>query len=259
MADGIKAPDADPVIKDTPDPDPKGPAPKDPPPGKTGTWEQALEDAKVKRDKWKGQAKAQEAELEQLRQERQQRLAKDAEAQDAAKLKDLEAQGKYQEALKSTEEKYKAQVEKVRQAAANKLIPMAIKSAAASLANLAPGTVDDLPALLAGRIGIDPDTLELFVRGDDGKPITDEKLGLVPVDKFIKGFVQERPYLLLDGMPRQHGQTPGRGGKSMDYAQALANPELMKAWEKDDPEGLKAAEKEYWSPKAVKARMGQKK
>jgi hypothetical protein len=131
---------------------------------------------------------------------------------------------------------------------------MAIKSAAAKIPNLATESIDDLPSLLRDRISLDPETMEVFVKGPDGKPLVDERLTPVPVEKFISDWVGTKPYLLIDAMPRRHGQSAG-SGKKFSIEQAVNDTAMYESWKAEDPDGLAAAEKAYWSPQAAKARI----
>lgn len=245
MADQVTPPN-EPVTQ--PVGDPKGQAPGG------VTWEEAFKEATATRDRIKAEHRIAQGELEKYR-------AKDAElqkqnqsAQEKAKLEQLEQQGKYQEALKLTEEKGRAEADKIRARVAERLIPMAIKSAASKIPNLAKESIDDLPQLLRDRVMLDPETLEIYVKGDDGKPLVDEKLNQVNVEKFVEGWIQSKPYLLIDGMPKRHGQAAGQG-KAYSMDKAVNDPGMQKAWREEDPEGYAEAEKNYWSPGEVKARM----
>lgn len=211
-------------------------------------WKEALDEVVSSRDALKAKAKEYEVELQKFRADAEARARQESIKNDELQRKQLEEQGKYQEALRTTETKWKTQLEQTRSQAAAKLVPLAIQTAASTIANLTPEAVRDLPALLRDSIAIDENTLELYVRGQDGKPLMDDKLNAVQVNDFVRGFVAERPYLLTDSLPARHGQTSGKAKPNFDFAKTIDNPELAKQWQAADPEGFLKAEKEYWSP-----------
>jgi hypothetical protein len=222
-------------------------------------WKEALDEVVSSRDALKEKARAYESELAKYKAEAQVRAQAEAVKSDEIQRKQLEEQGKYQEALRTTESKWKNQLDTVRSTAAARLVPLAIQTAAGQIQNLTPEAARDLPALLRDRIAIDENTLELYVKGTDGKPLMDDKLNPVPVEAYVQSFVAERPYLMTDAMPARHGQAGGKAKPNFDFAKTIDNPELGKAWEQADPAGYDAARKAYWSPenqvKVIKAKL----
>lgn len=218
------------------------------------TWEQAFKEATATRDKAKADYKLAAAELEKYRAAEKAKAVEQETAQQKAQRERLEQEGKYHEALKGVEAQAKQEVETVRRKVAERIVPMSIKSAAAKIDNIARESIDDLPSLLRDKIALDPETLEVYVKGDDGKPLVDDRLQPVPVDKFIQDWVGTKPYLLIDGMPKRHGQSAG-AGKRFSIEQAINDSAVYDAWKAEDPDGLAAAEKAYWSPAAAKARL----
>lgn len=89
------------------------------------------------------------------------------------------------------------------------IAPKAIAAALGKVANVAPSAVDDLVALLSGRVRVNQDTFEVFVcdaagnpaAGADGKPIT--------VDSLVSEAVKARPHVQLSTHP---GGTAGAAG-----------------------------------------------
>lgn len=222
-------------------------------------WKEALDELASSRDALKEKARSYETELQKYRAEAEIRARQEAVKNDEIQRKQLEDQGKYQEALKSTESQWKGKLDNVRSQAAARLVPLAITSAAVKIQNLTPEAARDLPALLRDRIAIDENSLELYVRGDDGKPLLDDKLNAVPVEAYVAQFVAERPYLMTDAMPARHGQAGGHAKPNFEFSKTLENPELGKQWEAADPAGYEAARKAYWSPenqtKLIKAKL----
>jgi len=236
-----------------------GKPPDEPPPGKQGTWQEALDKASESRKKWKEQAKAAEQELEKYRQAEKDKLRQDEAAHKKAEMDRLEKEGKYKEAISLVERQSAEKHEAIRRRVSEKLVPLAIRSAASEVKNLSPDAINDLPEMLSRHLAVDDDTLELYVRGEDGKPLVDDKLRTVKPEKFIRQFIEARPYLLVDGMPKSHGQSGGgQPGRQWDIAAAVNDPKMQKEWEASDPEGFKAAWTAYWDPKAILARVVKK-
>ena len=222
-------------------------------------WKEALDEVVSSRDALKEKARAYEAELGKYKAEAQVRAQAESVKSDEIQRKQLEEQGKYQEALRTTETKWKGQLDVVRATAAARLVPLAIQTAAGQIQNLTPEATKDLPALLRDRIAIDENTLELYVKGPDGKPLMDDKLNPVGVEAYVQSFVAERPYLMTDAMPARHGQAGGKAKPNFDFSKTLENPDLGKQWEAADPAGYEQARKAYWSPenqtRLIKARL----
>jgi len=218
------------------------------------TWQEAFVEATTTRDKVKADLKVTKAELDKYKQAEKALAEQNESANQKAQREALEQQGKYHEALKIIEDKGKAELDKARARMSERMVPLAIKSAASKIDNLAKESIDDLPQLLRDRIALDPETMEVYVKGPDGKPLVDDKLSPVSVDKFINEWVGTKPYLLLDSMPKRHGQSAG-AGKKYNMDQAINDPSLAASWKAEDPDGYAQAEKNYWSPGEVKARL----
>ena len=250
---GEQTPTPTPGTEPTPVVFPTEPPPKGPAPGGM-TWQEALSESASSRDRAKAEVRAATAELEKYRSAERARAQETESATQKAAREKLEQEGRYHEALKGVEDKAAAEITKTRTRVAERLVPLAIKSAASKVANLARESIDDLPSLLRDHIALDPDTLEVYVKGADGKPLVDDRLQPVPVEKFITDWIGTKPYLLIDSMPRRHGQSPG-AGKKFSIEQAVADQAVYDAWKAEDPDGLAAAEKAYWSPQSAKARI----
>ena len=217
-------------------------------------WPQAFEEIKAERDVIKTKLKEMDAELAKFRAAEDARKAEQAKLDEQNQRKTLEEQGKYREALEQTDKKWQAQLQTYKSNVTSKLLPLAIQTAAAKIPNLTVEALRDLPKLLSDSIAVDEQTLEVYVKGEDGEPMVDEKLNQVNIDKFLTRFVSERPYLLVDGMPVRHGQAAGKGNSAMSYDQVVNDPKAQKEWEAIDPEGFRKAEQEYWSPLAATKR-----
>jgi len=193
------------------------------------------------RDEIKSKYNTAAAELEVLRKAQQERDAKEAQSKEQIEKQNLEQQGKYQEALKLTENKWNQKYENLRTSAAQRLVPLAINKAASQIENLTKEAMSDLPDILAKHIDINPETLEVYVKGEDGKPATEkDSMKPVSVEGYVKEFVTKRPYLLKSSMPVSHGQT-GQDGKPMTMEMALSDPKLAAEWAKNDPQGFQRA------------------
>jgi hypothetical protein len=217
-------------------------------------WKEAWTELVTDRDVLKERVRTFDAELQSFRQKEAERSKAETQTKEQMERTRLEAEGNYKQALQNAEQKWQSKLEETRRATAERLVPLAIKTAALSVKGLTPEAVNDLPKLLADVVSLDPDKLEVFVKGPDGKPLMDEKLNQVSLENYLQQFASGRPYLLADGLPTRHGQSPGAKGTTMSYEAALGDRKLMAQWEQSDPDGLKAAEQAYYSPAAVKAR-----
>jgi len=217
-------------------------------------WKEAWTEIVQDRDSLKEKVRTFDAELQKFRNDAAERAKKESKTAEELERAKLEQEGNYKQALANTEQKWQQKLEESRKVTSDRIVPLAIKTAALSVKGLTPEAVNDLPKLLSDRIGLDPDKLEVYVKGDDGKPLVDDKLAPVTLENYLQQFASARPYLLKDGLPTRHGQSPGNKGTTMSYEAALADRALMNQWEKADPEGLKAAEQAYYNPAAVKAR-----
>jgi hypothetical protein len=198
-----------------------------------------------------------EKELKTLRDEK---TARDADAQkrsDDDKRKQLESEGKYKEILDQTQNQHQKQLNDIRQAAATRLLRTAIAAAAGQIEKLSPEARADLPFLLRDQVRINPESFEVEVMGDDGKPaqiLKENKLQPLPLGEHLQAFVAKRPYMMLDSMQKGAGSKPGAGGemsKGMTVEEALKDPTRLAAWEKEDPEGYKKAMADYANPSAM--------
>lgn len=217
-------------------------------------WKEAWTELVQDRDSLKEKVRTFDTELQGFRQKEAERSKAESQTKEQLERSKLEAEGNYKQALQNAEQKWQSKVEETRKAAADRLVPLAIKTAALSVKGLTPEAANDLPKLLNDVVGLDPEKLEVFVKGPDGKPLLDEKLEKVTLESYLQQFASGRPYLLADGLPTRHGQSAGSKGTTMSYEAALGDRKLMAQWEQSDPAGLKAAEQAYYAPSAVKAR-----
>ena len=197
-------------------------------------------DAIKSRDEVKSKFNNMSVELDTLRKTVQEREAKEQQTKEQSEKQNLEQQGKYQEALQLTEKKWNEKYIGLKTSAAQRLVPLAVNKAASAIENLTKEALNDLPDLVSRYIDINPETLEVYVKGADGKPATDSGLKPILVENFIKDFVTARPYLLKSTMPVSHGAT-GSDGKAITIEQALNDPAAAEAWAKADPEGFQKA------------------
>lgn len=214
-------------------------------------WKGRFEEAVRTRDEAKARMRDVSVENETLKTRLDEINKRDQQSQEQAKQRQLEEQGKYAEALKLTEEKYNGRYQKLATSAQQRLVPMAIKSAASTIESITPEAVQDLPSMLAQHVGLDPESLEVYVRGPDGKPLTDASLKPVPIESFVREFVKSRPYMQKGTMPASHGLTGEGRSQEFTMAQASTNPAVAKAWAEQDPAGYANAVREYYTPDAV--------
>lgn len=219
-------------------------------------WRNVDEVKKIisQRDEFKNKAREYESRLSQLENEAKERQAKDEAARQSAEQDRLKNEGKYREALELSEKKWKSQQDEFRGRVANRLVPLAIQSAAGKLNNLTPEAISDLPSLLERHLSIDPESLEVYPVGQDGKRMVDDRLQPVTVENFVQGFVSSRPYLLKDSLPQSHGANGGstKRTEKIDMVALMSDPKAMAQMEKDDPEGYKEAMKEWNKPANLK-------
>jgi hypothetical protein len=198
-----------------------------------------------------------EKELKTLRDEKTARDADTQKRADDEKRKQLESEGKYKEILDQTKTEHQKQLDGIRHAAATRLLGTAIAAAAGQIEKLTPEARADLPFLLRDQVRINPETFEVEVLGDDGKPaqiLKDNKLHPLPLGEHLQAFVSKRPYMLLDSMQKGAGSKPGAGGemsKGLTVEEALKDTAKLAAWEKEDPEGYKKAMADYANPAAM--------
>ena len=219
---------------------------------KLATIQEEAKAAFAARDSLKKELAEKQEILGKLSAEQQARAAKEKEAQDRIDQERMVNEGKYKEALAKVEQNYKQEIQtreqKYHGLINQTLLPAAIKSVATNL-NLTPAALEDLPRLLTGTIRMNTDTAQLEVIGQDGKPMTDEKLQPIRPEQFIETFVKARPYMMKDTMATGTGIRPGDGaGKpKFSMAEAEKNKELETAWKAADPEGYKKASAEFYS------------
>ena len=247
---------ADPVVN-PPQPEPK--LPNTPPPDGLAPrgmeWKDALIELQKERDTLKEKARLYESEVQTFRQKEQERAKSESQTKEQQEQSRLEQEGNYKQALKNTEDKWQQKLSERERVAAERLVPLAIRSAATQVKGLSPQAVADLPKLVGSEIALNPETLEVYVRDPKtGKQMVDDKLNPVSVESYLEKFAAERPYLLIDSLPHRHGQSQGGSRTPVTFEQALGDRKIMDAWEKADPEGLKTAEKEYYNPANALAR-----
>ena len=217
-------------------------------------WKEAWTELVTDRDSLKERVRSIDAEIQGFRQKEAERAKTETQTKQQLEQAKLESEGNYKQALQNAEQKWQSKLEENRRATAERLVPLAIKTAALSVKGLTPEAVNDLPKLLSDVVSLNPDDLNVFVKGPDGKPLLDEKLNAVTLESYLQQFASARPYLLADGLPTRHGQSAGNKGTTMSYEAALGDRKLMAQWEQSDPAGLKLAEQAYYAPSAVKAR-----
>lgn len=217
-------------------------------------WKGEAKKAIASRDEMKRKAHEMDMELSGYRTKEQLRQQQDQERQQKAKQDELAQNGKYTEALTMAERRHAEELNGFKSRANQRLVPMAIKSAASKIKSITPEVIDDLPYLLRDRIVIDAETFEPMVVGADGKPLVNEKLQAVGIEEFVTKFVQSRPYMLTDGMPATHGMKSTTKPTQFTIEQAMADAKIYEEWEKADPDGLRKAEAEYLNPASVARR-----
>jgi len=241
MADDTTPPAAPPVTPPAPAPD-KAPD--------SDGLRSDLKEAIASRDKAKTELRQLREEKDALSSWKSDQEKERQESETAGKQKELEEQQKYAEALTTVKADHADKIGKLQSSIELRLKPSLIKSSAAKIENISPQAMEDLPSILGSQIGINPDTLEAFVKGEDGQPLKDKDLKVVTVDAFINDFVAKREYMRLDNQVQSNGTQPGSGQtgvESFTIEAALASPKIMKEWKERDPEGYARAWKEHLS------------
>lgn len=230
--------------------------PKDEPVRDLEFWRGDALRAREERDKAKERLRALEAEAAELRGQEAQRARETDETRKTAERERLEREGKYQEALEAAQRNHETELGRFRKAAQSRFIPAAVLAAARNIPNLAPECLADLPELLRSRVRLNEETLAVEPLTEDGQALSDEHSRPVPLDAFVAGFVQSRPYLLLDRMASGTGLAPGArtGGAALSVEAALRDAQVAAAWRARDPEGYQRACDEYLDPARVKER-----
>jgi hypothetical protein len=212
-------------------------------------WQQIALERMDKLTTYRTKAEQLESELNKYRAAEQERQAKDAQRQQDQEKQKLEGEGKYQEALKLEHESHTKAMNNVLTTAQQKIIPSLIKGQLANSA-IVPTAVDDVSNYLKSRIGLD-DKFDPYVKGDDGKPLLDEKtMQPVPVDQFIASYIENRPWLKGDKMVIGTKTQPGAKGSinsnpTWTPENALKSRALAEEWKAADPQGYEKAMDQY--------------
>lgn len=232
-------------------------------------WKADALAAREERDRAKDQARVlseqqatMQKQLDELAKKEKDRADEAAKRTEEANRSKLESEGKYREALEAEQRKWSEKVTALQGSATKRLLDNGIAAAAASIEKLTPDARADLPYLLRDSVRVNPETFELEVIGQDGKPlqeVRDGKLQPVPVAAYLQQFVAKKPYLLIDGMAKGSGSSPGGGDGPVTYTveQALKNEETREKWKAADPEGYKKAFDEHNSPQNQALRAAQ--
>ena len=191
------------------------------------------------------------AENAKFREAEQQRIAKEDEHKRTAEQTKLAEQGKFKEALELADKKRDEEVSTTASIYEKKHVPLLIKDALReSKIPVVPTAVADISDALAGKIGFDRKTGEAFIKGENGKPLLDEKMAPVSVQSFLEKYVEDRPHYKADQMvTNASGLKPGAKGAIGDITftpeNALNSRAVAEAWEKADSVAYHKAMKEY--------------
>ena len=215
-------------------------------------WKQRFDEVILVRDQLRESNRATKEQLDLASKELNTFKSEAQKAKETEEQSKLRSQGKYEEAVKKIQEKSENDFRTLQHAATQRLVPLAIRSAAASVQNLTPEAAQDLPILLRDYIGLDPTSLEVFVKDNEGKQMTGPDLKPVSVETFVAEFVKTRPYLVRGTIPAQHGITGTP--QQADLEQVMSDPATAREFAVRDPAGFAKAQSEYFSPKNVMKR-----
>ena len=215
-----------------------------------------FDDLVKQRDELKATGRANQARLDALEAEAKDRAAKEAKSKEDQDRQRLEGEGKYKEALESSQKKFQGELDTLRQASIHAIAPGAIRSAAMKVQDVIPDAIGDIEKVLSPFVRVEfvNGRFETTVVGEDGKPLKDEKLAPVSVESFVSSEVQKRSWWILGGVSTGSGaKLPGNAGTKIIKPEwtpeaALANPRVNAEWAKADPEGYAKAFQEYNSP-----------
>lgn len=215
-----------------------------------------LKEAIESRDQAKSKLREQESRLSTLEAAEAARSRELEESRSRIEQEKLSTKGEYEKALSLANEKFSKDVSSIRSNFERVHKPMIIKSIASGIEKVTPQALNDLPNMVGQFIRLN-DSFEAVVVDETGKEVKDEQLKPVAPDVFIRKFVNDRPYMLLDSMPAGTHKSKGdvNGGKALSMSDVVSNPKLAKEWFERDPEGYENAKKEYYSPDAVRARL----
>jgi hypothetical protein len=181
--------------------------------------------------------------------------ARDAEKtarRDAEEQKRMIEQGKYEELLKRKDDAHKTEIAERDKKYATKMVPFFIQAAASQLPNLAPEARKDLALLLRDDIRPDSDGNPVVYR--DGRPAVDADGKPYDPTQYVIDAAKSRPHMLLDSMPKSHGAgatgTAAAGGSNKRDMGALMEAKdnaALEKWASTDPEGYRAAARDYAS------------
>lgn len=212
-------------------------------------WKQRFEEVVSARDQLKESNRTIKEQLDLTSKELNTFKTEAQKTKETEEQSKLRSQGKYEEAVRLIKEKSETDFRNLQSAATHRLVPLAIRSAAANIQNLTPEASQDLPVLLRDHIGLDPNTLEVFVKDNEGKPMTGTDLKPVSVEQFVSEFVKTRPYLVRGTIPAQHGITGQNQSLTID--EIMASPELQGEVAKKDPIGFAKMTADYYNPANV--------
>ena len=189
-----------------------------------------------------------EQQLSKYQQSDSERIAREQENQEKAQREDAEKRKAYEEALKLKDQSFQKEKANFHSTAAKKVIPSLIKSALLNTPVI-PSALADITGFLQGQIGLQENTLEPYIKGEDGKPLLDAHMKPVAPDQFIQSYIEARPWLkgdkLIPGTNTQPNVKSPTGGTQFTAEAAMNNRKLLLEWQTSDPVGCKAAIDQY--------------
>lgn len=248
-------------------------APPGQPPLVPDNWRQEFDAVVSQRDSFKAQARDAAAKVSAYEAEKASHEAEKAARRQAEETKKLAEAGQYQEIIQKNEQKWQQALADREKAYSSAILPLYITAASTSIPNMTPEARRDLPILLQRHVRTGPDGSAQVLEEDGRQKLDDMGRPYDPV-RFISEFVQSRPYMLVDQMPRAHGaaqangmaqgaKSPIQGGKR-DMAEMMADKDNagLEKWRDEDPDGFRAAHAEWTkslgTTSAARARFGKK-
>lgn len=225
-------------------------------------WKQEFTKVIAQRDSFKKKVAEVEAKVHQYEAEKAAHEADLVARREAAENAKMAEAGQYQELLAKKDKQRETEVQGLKQRVSQTILPLWIRAASSEISNLTPEAHKDLPSLLKEYIRVDENgNAQVQINGlpkldDNGKPVD-------PIS-FIKEFVSERKYMILDGMPKSHGGNNGAGGKVSEGAKTIEvmmenrDNKALGEWQAKDPTGFTSALNEYTLSLGKKARAYKK-
>jgi len=226
-------------------------------------WRQEFKKVISQRDTLKAKASEYEAKVREYEAEKATIEAASNSAREEADNKKLAEEGNYKDLLAKKDKQREAELLAIRSKLSSTVLPIWIRAASSEIENLTPEARKDLPSLLREYIHVDESGVATVINSDKTSKLNDDGTKVDPI-KFIKDFVAERKYMILDAMPKSHGGTSGsgsvvsNGAKTIEAMMEVHDKKAMAEWQERAPTEFTNALNEYTISLGKKARSYKK-